>query len=69
MREVKILGIVFALPPLKSPSLLFRWFLAWKRAQILVPGFRRIKETMHGAAEAINGLAKAMKDANMEEEG
>lgn len=67
--EVKILGIVVAVPPLSSPAHLFRWFLAWKKAQILVPAFKSLEEAMRGAADAAKRLAKAMKDADMEEQG
>lgn len=67
--QIKIVGIVIAVPPLKSPAYLYRWFLAWKRNEIMGPGFRHLEKAMREATAAIKGFAKAMKEANIEEEG
>lgn len=69
MMEIKILGIVLALPPLSSPSSLLRWFLAWRTVQILAPAFLRYEEAVRKATDAFKGFAQAMKDADMEEDG
>lgn len=66
--EVKIVGTVYALPPLSSPCSLYVAFLRWKRAQILLPAFERLGDAMRGLSDAINRFTKAVKDAGLEDE-
>lgn len=59
--EIKIVGIVIAIPPLSSPGYLLQWFLRWRMAQILGPELLRLEEAMKRASDACRNFAEAIE--------
>lgn len=65
-KRVRIIGTVFVVGTTVPPSALLKWFLEWKKAQILTPALIDLAETAHKTADAITKLAKVMREAHLE---